>query len=321
MILFTIIFGVRRLDPTERHQGMVVALAVECVVKFAAFFTAGIFVTYVLFDGFHDIFQQLPDTLLKNISVSAETDSSFFLTWTTYLVLAMSAILFLPRQFHVAVVENFEEKHIRTAMWVFPLYLFLINLFVFPIAMGGLLKGLPVQNADVFVIDLPLHSGQKWLSLFVFIGGFSAAAGMIMISSMTMATMITNHLMLPFIGWFKRLAFMKRYLLQCRWIAVAAYILMGYLFERNVGESFMLVNMGMISFAAALQFAPSIIGGLFWKEGNKIGALSGLVAGFLLWFYTLMIPAFVKSGRLPEVPFFKTAHGALRFSGPNTCLD
>ena len=300
MIFFTIIFGARRLDPTERHQGMVVALAVECVVKLIAFLAAGIFVTYILFDGFGDIFQQLPDTLLKNLSTSNETDGPFFLTWTTYLVLAMSSILFLPRQFHISVIENFDENHIRTAMWLFPLYMFLINLFVFPIAMAGLLKGFPVQGADTFVIDLPLHAGEKWLSLFVFIGGFSAAAGMIMISSMTMATMITNHLMLPVISWFKRLAFMKRYLLQCRWMAVAAYILIGYLFERNVGESFMLVNMGMISFAAALQFAPPIIGGLFWKEGNKVGAISGLVAGFPLWFYTLMIPAFVMSGRLPE---------------------
>ena len=120
MIFFTIIFGARRLDPTERHQGMVVALAVECVVKLVAFLAAGIFVTYILFDGFGDIFQKLPDTLLKNISAPSETDSSFFLTWTTYLVLAMSSILFLPRQFHVSVIENFEEEHIRTAMWLFP---------------------------------------------------------------------------------------------------------------------------------------------------------------------------------------------------------
>ena len=304
MILFTIIFGARRLDPTERHQGMVVALSVECMVKLLAFLAAGIFVTYILFDGFGDIFQQLPDTLPKNLSATKETDSSFFLTWTTYLVLAMSSILFLPRQFHISVIENFEEDHIRTAMWVFPLYMFLINLFVFPIAMAGLLKGFPVQGADTFVIDLPLHSGQKWLSLFVFIGGFSAATGMIMISSMTMATMITNHLMLPVIGWFKGLGFLKRYLLQCRWMAVAAYIMISYVFERSVGESFMLVNMGMISFAAALQFAPSIIGGLFWKEGNKVGAVSGLIAGFLVWFYTLMLPAFLKTGSFDN-PLFE----------------
>ena len=301
MIIFTIIFGVRRLDPTERHQGMVVALAVECTVKLVAFLAAGIFVTFFLFHGVDDIFQRLSNNPLRNLSKTGGTDASFYITWTTYLILAMSAIMFLPRQFHISVIENFEERHIKTAMWLFPLYMLLINLFVFPIAMGGLLKGYPIQEADTFVLGLPLHAGQKWLSLLVFIGGFSAATGMMMISSMTIATMITNHLLLPFIGWVKRLDFLKRYLLQCRWVAVAAYILIGYWFERRVGESFMLVNMGMISFAAVLQFAPLIIGGIFWKQGNKIGALAGLNAGFIIWGYTLMIPAFVKSGWLPDI--------------------
>ena len=300
MIVFTIIFGVRRLDPTERHQGMVVALAVECLVKLVAFVAAGIFVTYFLFDGFNDIFRRLPDNFFSNVIETGENKASFYLTWTTYLILAMSAIMFLPRQFHVSVIENFDENHIRTAMWLFPLYMLLINLFVFPIAMGGLLKGYPIQEADTFVLGLPLHFGQKWLSLLVFMGGFSAATGMMMISSMTMATMITNHLLLPFIEWVKRLDFLKRYLLQCRWAAVAIYILIGYWFERLVGESLMLVNMGMISFAAVLQFAPSLIGGLFWKQGNKIGAISGLIAGFVIWVYTLIFPEFVRSGWLSD---------------------
>ena len=301
IIIFTILFGARRLDPTERHQGMIVALTLECVVKIIAFLVAGIFVTYFLFDGFHDIFQRLPDNLFVDLIEIRETGSSFYILWITYLVLAMSAILFLPRQFHVSVIENFDEKHIRTAMWLFPLYMLLINLFVFPVAMGGLFKGLPIKEADTFLLALPLQSGQKWLSLFVFIGGFSAATGMMMISSMTMSTMVTNHLLLPFIGWVKELAFLKRYLLQCRWSAIAIYILIGYWFEQLIGESLMLVNMGMISFAAALQFAPSIIGGLFWKQGNKIGALSGLSAGFAVWAYTLVVPEFVKSGLLSNI--------------------
>jgi Na+/proline symporter/signal transduction histidine kinase len=300
MIVFTIIFGVRRLDPTERHQGMIVALAVECIVKLIAFLAAGIFVTYFLFDGFNDIFQHLPDSYFANHIETGEQNVSFYIMWTTYLILAMSAFMFLPRQFHVSVVENFDEKHIKTAMWLSPLYMLLINLFVFPIAMGGLLKGFPINEADIFVLALPLHSGQKVLSLLVFLGGFSAATGMMMISSMTMATMITNHLLLPLTDWVKRLDFLKRYLLQCRWVAVATYILVGYWFELRVGESFMLVNMGMISFAAVLQFAPSIVGGIFWKQGNKIGVLSGLSAGFAMWIYTLILPAFIKSGWLPD---------------------
>jgi signal transduction histidine kinase len=222
------------------------------------------------------------------------------ITWATYLILAMSAVMFLPRQFHVAVVENFHESHIRTAMWVFPLYMLLINIFVFPIAMAGLLQGYPAQEADTFVLGLPLHAGQKWLSVMVFIGGASAATGMIMISSITVATMITNHLLLPVVGWVESLSFLRRHLLKCRWVAVACVILIGYWFERQVGESYMLVNIGMIAFAACLQFAPVILHGIFWRRGNRAGALLGLGSGFVVWFYTLILPAFVRSGWISD---------------------
>jgi Na+/proline symporter len=197
MIVFTIIFGVRRIDPTERHQGMVMAVAVESVVKLVAFLAAGLFVTYFLYDGFGDVLQRLgQSTFRKHLTFSGSSGSSY-LTWTSYLILGMSAILFLPRQFHVAVVENSNEKSILSAMWLFPLYMLLINIFVIPIAMGGLLAGMPVQQADTFVLRLPMESGHAGLTLLVFIGGFSAATGMIMITAMTMATMITNHLLLP----------------------------------------------------------------------------------------------------------------------------
>ncbi len=193
-------------------------------------------------------------------------------------------------------MENFDEKHIRTSLWLFPLYMLLINIFVFPIAMGGILKGYSPWEADTFVLGLPLHAGHKWLSLLVFIGGASAATGMIMISSITISTMITNHFLSPVVGRVPRLAFLRRRLLHCRWAAVALVILIGYWFERGVGESYMLVNIGMISFAAAFQFAPVILGGIFWRRGNKAGALMGLAAGFAIWFYTLLLPAFVRSG-------------------------
>jgi len=300
MIVFTIILGIRRLDPTERHPGLIMAVAVECLVKLLAFLAAGVFVTYFMFDGFGDIFKRVlenPPPVVVNAWASTQSSP---VMWTTYLILAMSAVMFLPRQFHVAVVENFDEKHIRTAMWMFPAYMVLINIFVFPIAMAGLLSGYSASQADTFVLALPLHAGQKWLSLLVFIGGGSAATGMIMISSITVATMITNHLLLPVVGWVKQLAFLRRHLLKCRWVAVAGVIFIGYWFERQVGESYMLVNIGMISFAATLQFAPAILGGIFWRRGNMAGALMGLGAGFVVWCYTLLLPAFVRSGWISD---------------------
>jgi len=296
LVLFTVVLGIRRLDPTERHPGMMIALAVESFVKLFAFLAAGIFVTYFMYDGLGDIFQRLaagPAIVDSELGALAEVSP---LKWTAYLVLAMSAILFLPRQFHVAVVENVDEKHIKTAMWLFPLYMFLINFFTFPIAIGGLLQGQPIGEADTFVLGLPLHAGWKWLSLFVFIGGFSAATAMIMVSSIAMATMITNHLLLPVIGWFKPLGFLRRRLLICRWVAVAGFIMIGYWSDRAVAQPYMLLNIGIISFAAVVQFAPAILGGIFWRRGNEAGALLGLIAGFLTWAYTLLLPALIRSG-------------------------
>ena len=300
MVVFTILVGVRRIDPTERHQGMIMAVAVESVVKLLVFLVAGIFVTYFVFDGFGDIFDAFSRTDLHGYMTTGGRPESSYLTWMSYLVLAMSAVLFLPRQFHVAVVENFQEAHIRTAMWLFPAHLLLINIFVVPIAMGGLLTGYSPAEADTFVLRLPMEAGSRWLSLLVFLGGFSAATSMVMISGMTVATMITNHLLLPLVFAFRRLGFLRRYLLQCRWVALTAWIFIGYGFAETVGETRFLVNMGIMSFAAALQFAPCILGGLFWAQGSKTGAHLGLGAGFLLWGYTMLMPAFARNGWIPE---------------------
>ena len=300
MTVFTIILGVRRLDPTERHEGMMMALAVECVIKLLALLIVGIFVTYFLNDGFGDLLRRLSESPFHDLLTFGKQDATAYVTWMGYLILSMSAILFLPRQFHVAVVENRDEQHILTAMWLLPLYLLLVSLFVLPIAAAGLLEGQPLHEADTFVLRIPLHHHKPWLSLLVFIGGFSAAAGMIMICSVTMATMITNHLLLPLVQGLPSLAFIKRHLLKCRWGAVAGFILIGYWFEERIGESYMLVNIGLISFAAVLQFAPAILGGLFWRRGNQTGALLGLAGGFSVWCYTLLLPSFVKSGWLPQ---------------------
>ncbi len=298
MMVFTIVFGVRRLDPTERHQGIVIVLAIESLMKLGAFLAAGIFVTYGLYNGLGDIFNGLTERLAQ---IQPDKDLPYVPTprWFTYLLLSMSAFLFLPRQFHVAVVENFDEKHIRSAMWLVPLYMFLITFFVLPIAMGGLLMGYPPEKADTFVLQIPLDAGQIPLSVFAFIGGFSASTSMIIVSTMTLSTMVTNHLLIPMISMVKRLQFLRRYLLQCRWIVVVVVLLMGYWFKEHVGGSYMLMNMGLIAFAAIFQLVPALLGGLFWKRGNKTGALLGLSAGFIVWFYTLLLPSFVKSGWLP----------------------
>lgn len=299
MFGFTVIFGIRRLDPTERHPGMMVSLAAESLVKLVAFLGAGLLVTLTVFGGFSGFLSRLGQALPRQILFLGRGNSSILLTWGTYLLLATSAFMFLPRQFHVAVVENSDEKQLRTASWLSPLYLLLINIFVLPIALGGLLSAPAGSSPDQFVLSLPMLGGYPVLSVFVFVGGFSAAIGMIMVETMTMATMVSNHLFLPVIEASSILWRLRRQLLYARWVAAALLIFASYLFEVKVGRSVMLVSMGMLSFAAVTQFLPSMIGGLYWKDATRVGALCGLSAGFVVWTYTLFLPTFVRSQWLP----------------------
>lgn len=300
MVFFTIMFGVRRLQPAERHEGMVMAVAVESSVKLISAIAAGCFVAYFVFNGVDDIFSTLersPD-LFRASCENATTTSP--VTWISYLLLSANAIICLPRQFHITVVENQSRRHVRQAIILFPLYLFLINLFIYPTALAGLISGYPESQADVFLLLLPMDQGNALLTMLVFLGGFSAATSMIMISSMTMATMISNHVLLPLTDLTPKLDFIARNILEARWLTVAGFITLGYLFERAVGHHFHLAEIGMLSFGAVFQFAPALFGGLFWRGGNKRGAVLGLCSGFIIWIYTLLIPAFVKSGLISD---------------------
>ena len=306
MIVYTILLGVRRMDPTDRHPGMVATITAEAVIKLVALVGVGLFAVYGLHGGLADLLDSLQPAQLRTLlSLGGTTEASGFspyVLWASYLLLAMSAIIFLPHQFHLAVVENSDERHIRTATWVFPLYLLVINAFVVPIAAAGLSAGLDPALADTFVLGLPLAHGQTALALLVFLGGFSAAMGMVMVSSMTNAVMLTNHVLLPIIERVPCLSLFKRRLLQCRWGSVAFLILVSYWFELVVGESYILVNIGIIAFGAVLQFAPAILGGIFWRGGTRAGAMAGLSAGFMLWMHTMLLPALSKSGSIWDGP-------------------
>ncbi|MEH6470691.1 MAG: GAF domain-containing protein [Halopseudomonas sp.] len=299
LIAFTVLFGARRLDPTERHQGMMTALAVECVVKLVAFLAVGVFATFGLYGGFSDLFAALPAADLDQLTRVGSGETEAYTRWMTVLFVSMAGILFLPRQFHTAVVENCNERHIRTVIWLVPGYMLLISLFVVPLAAAGRASGLPGEMSDFYVLLLPLQADQQALSVLVFLGGLAAATGMIIVSSVTLATMSTNHLLVPMIDRVEGLHWLKRYLLPARWLAISVVILISYLFARELTEGRSLANIGMLGFCAALQFVPAIFGGLFWLKGNKAGALMGLGLGFAVWFYTLMVPLLAQSDLLP----------------------
>ncbi len=299
--LFGVLFGARHLDATEHHEGLVAAVALESLLKLVAFVTVGIFVTYGLFDGFADIFAQFRERFPERQHLlMLGTEQISYPRWFSLTFMSMMAVMVLPRQFHIMVVENCREEHIGEAMWRFPAYLFLINLFVIPIALAGiLLYNGDTAAADFYVLNLPLETGHPWLALLVFIGGFSASAGMVMVESVALSTMILNHLLMPVIlKFYSGARNLSGLLINLKRIAIIVVILLGYLYYRLLGETAALVNIGLISFLAATQFAPAIIGGMYWRGATRRGATTGLVLGFVMWFYTLVIPAFVDSGWL-----------------------
>jgi Na+/proline symporter/signal transduction histidine kinase len=306
---FTIIFGTRHLDAAERHEGMVAAIAFESLVKLVAFLAVGAFVTWGIFDGAGDIFARARATPgLERLFVIGDGGAAGIgPTWSSLVAssfVAMLAILLLPRQFQVAVVENVDERHVRTAIWLFPLYLLVINVFVPAIAFGGLVRfaGAGV-DPDTFVLSLPLAQGQSALALLVFVGGLSASTGMVIVETIALSTMVCNDLMMPLLLRWKALRLHERrdltgLLLAIRRGAIVTTLILGYLYFRLAGEAYALVSIGLFSFAAVAQFAPALLGGIFWKAGTRTGAFAGLGAGFAVWLYTLVLPAFARSGLL-----------------------
>jgi len=302
---FTILFGTRHLDATERHEGLVAAVAFESLVKLLAFLAVGLFVTFGIYDGFVDIFTRASEMRELDPLLALTARSGSQATWISLTVLSMFAIMFLPRQFQVAVVENVDERHLNKAIWLFPLYLLAINVFVLPIALGGIMHfSSTAVDADTFVLTLPMVERQPWLTLFAFVGGISAATGMVIVETIALSTMVCNDLVMPALLRIRWLRLNERpdlsaLLLGIRRGAIVVILVLGYLYFFLAGEAYALVSIGLISFSAVAQFAPAILGGIFWKGGTRNGATCGLAAGFLVWLYTLLLPSFAKSGWLP----------------------
>ncbi|MDP3813948.1 PAS domain-containing hybrid sensor histidine kinase/response regulator [Pseudomonas sp.] len=295
LALFTILFGTRNLDATEHHRGMVLAIAFESLVKLLAFLAVGAFVTYGLFNGFAD--------LLSQAKASPALDSFWAQTvnWPALMMqtgLAMIAIVCLPRQFHVTVVENIEPKDLNLARWVFPVYLVLAALFVVPIALAGQLLLPAGVTPDSFVISLPLAQAHPALALLAFIGGASAATGMVIVASVALSTMISNDMLLP---WLLRRQNTERpfeafryWMLTARRVSIVLILLLAYVCYRLLGSNASLATIGQVSFAAIGQLAPAMFGALVWKQANRQGVFAGLAFGALIWFYSLVLPLLAR---------------------------
>ncbi|ATR84356.1 hybrid sensor histidine kinase/response regulator [Pseudomonas sp. HLS-6] len=291
LALFTIVFGTRSLDVTEHHRGMVLAIAFESLVKLLAFLAVGAFVTFNLYDGFDDLFSQ------ARLAPRLETYWQETINWPSMVVqtgVAMMAIICLPRQFHVTVVENIDPQDLRLARWVFPAYLILAALFVVPIALAGQMMLPDSVIPDSFVISLPLAEAHPALALLAFIGGASAATGMVIVASVALSTMVSNDMLLP---WLLRrnnaerpFEVFRHWMLSVRRVSIVAILLLAYVSYRLLGSTASLATIGQIAFAAITQLTPAMFGALYWKQANRRGVFAGLAAGIFIWFYTLVLP-------------------------------
>jgi Na+/proline symporter len=269
MATFAVLFGTRHIDATEHQDGLMLAIATESIVKLVAFLAVGIFVTFVMFDGPFALFER---ALQQPQTASVLLRAPQLATFCAMTTLSLFAILLLPRQFHVTVVENHNEAEIRRAAWLFPLYLVLINLFVLPIAMAGLLTFPGRADSDMFVVALPLASHSELMTLIAFIGGLSAATAMVIVETVALAIMVSNDIVIPLV--LKRRATLigepsdaGAQLLTVRRIAIFAILLLAYIYYRSAGEA-QLAAIGLLSFAAVAQFAPAFFGGLVWRRGT-----------------------------------------------------
>jgi Na+/proline symporter/nitrogen-specific signal transduction histidine kinase len=299
MALFTILFGTRNVDANERHHGVVAAIAVEAVVKLMALLAVGLFVVFGVAGGLGSVFENVDTEVIYGAG------NIFDARWVTLTFLSATAIICLPRQFQVTVVENVDERHLATASWLFPLYLFGMCLFVMPIAIAGL-KFLPSgSNPDLYVLTLPLSLGRDDLALLAFLGGFSSATSMVIVAAIAVSTMVSNHIVVPISlyllhGRREVSGDVRKILLTSRRVSIAAVVGLGFLYFHISGGSDALAAIGLIAFVGVAQFLPSLLGGIFWRGATRNGALAGLLTGFILWVFTLFLPSFGGSVILGE---------------------
>ncbi|MCG7495212.1 ATP-binding protein [Thalassobius sp. Cn5-15] len=297
LAVFTILFGTRNLDANERHHGVVMAIAVEAVVKLVALLAVGIFVVWGLGGGIGQTLARIDASDIGQWQVANGR-------WAALIMLSAAAFLTLPRMFQVLVVENEDESHLRTAAWAFPTYLMLMSLFVLPIAAVGLDVMPQDANPDQFVLTLPLSQGREGLAVLSFIGGFSSATSMVIVASLALATMVSNHIVMPI--WLRLAAGgamisgdVRHVVLLSRRLSIAGVLGLGYLYFYISGGGVALASIGLVSFAGVAQVLPALMGGVFWRGANRLGAVAGLSVGFVIWAYTMFLPSFGPGAILP----------------------
>lgn len=299
MGLFIIVFATQKMESTEHHSGIVASIAFESLFKLLAFLIAGIVICYVVFSSPTEIFQRISLGRETSKFLTMPTNQSF-MEWAGFTLLSGIAVMILPRQFQVAVIENTKESHLKSAMWKFPLYLFLINLFVLPVALGGniFLSNYIGLNPDYYLLEIPLFNQMKYVGLLVFLGGFSAATAMIAIETVALSNMLSNNFIIPLIlklGMSSVRDTIAMRTLLLRRISVAVILLLTLIYYKSISPLYSLVSIGLISFVFIAQFFPALLGALYLKQSNHKAVFGSVFVGFSIWLYTLVLPSIIDS--------------------------
>ncbi|MEW9918528.1 ATP-binding protein [Marimonas sp. MJW-29] len=290
LAVFTVLFGTRNLNVNDRHHGVVIAVAVEAVVKLIALLAVGIFVVWGLAGGVGPMLDRIDASPIGAWEVQGSR-------WAALTMLSAAAFLCLPRMFQVMVVENDDDRHLQIASWAFPAYLMLISLFVVPIAVVGLDLMPAGSNPDLFVLSLPLSQNQNGLAMLSFLGGFSSATSMVIVATLALSTMVSNHIVMPVWlamrqGGATQSGDVRKVVIRARRVSILIIISLGFFYYRASGGSGALAAIGTISFGGVAQFLPALLGGIFWRGATRLGALCGLATGFALWVFTMLLPSF-----------------------------
>ena len=293
LAIFSAFYGTQTTDATIKRKGIVATVALESVIKLVFFLIVGVYVTFFLFDGTEDIYNQISVTDGFEKLVTIDSLESGF-NWSFTIALSFFAIFLLPRQFQVTVLENTRTKHLKKAVWLFPLYLLLFNVFVIFIAWAGKLQLDESFNPEYYTLFLPLQNDNTLLALLVFLGGFSAVISMVVVSTLALSTMVSNNLIIPY-GYLD--TFIKgqsaenaTYIKTIRRVSIFILIIAAYLFYYYFSIQLSLYSIGLIAFVVISQLAPSFFIGLYWNRGSSKAAIIGILIGFMITVYTLILP-------------------------------
>ncbi|WP_299522469.1 sensor histidine kinase [Winogradskyella sp.] len=298
LAVFATFFGTQTTDASEKHKGIVMSVAFESIIKLTFFLFVGIYVTYILFDGTEDIYSKMSQSENFKSLITIDGFEGGF-NWLYTIMLSFMAIFLLPRQFQVSVVENVREKHLKGAIWMFPLYLLLFNVFVIFIAWAGNLTIGNADQAEYYALLLPLQNGNTFLSVLVFLGGFSAVISMVVVATLALSTMVSNNLVIPygFLDYFVKSHPERnaKYIKNIRRISIFSIIIIAYAFYVNFSFELSLYSIGLMAFVIIAQLAPSFFIGLFWNRGSSKATIIGIIAGLVVVFYTLILPFSIQA--------------------------